>query len=430
MTPSEKLFDDNSAHRSLDRRQWLGWAAVAGLAGLGGCSQYTPETPLGKEDGSLRFPEKVSLRIINDRPPCLETPWNYYRHDITPNEAFYVRWHLQFLPTTVDLRTWRLRVGGHVERPLEFSLWDLRSLERSSVVAVNQCSGNSRSFLNPPVPGAQWNNGAMGNARWTGVPLGELLKKAGIKAGAVDVIFTGLDRSGFSGERLEPWQTGQEKPSTEKVPNVPDFVKSLPIDEARRRDILVAYEMNGESLPLLNGFPVRLVVPGWYATYWMKSLTEIAILPKKYEGYWMKPAYRIPTTPNAIETPSDLAKDTVPINRMNVRSFFVTPESGVRLNAGREHHLEGIAFDGGDGIRLVEISVDGGQNWRETNLGNDLGRYSFRRWRSSWRPEQSGTHQIMVRATSGSGEVQPLEVGWNRSGYMRNVVEKLTIEVV
>jgi sulfite dehydrogenase len=180
----------------------------------------------------------------------------------------------------------------------------------------------------------------------------------------------------------------------------------------------------------LNGFPVRLVVPGWYATYWMKSLTEIQVVPQQYNGYWMKPAYRIPTTPNANESPDRLAPVTVPINRMNVRSFFVTPESGVRLGVAQEHYLEGIAFDGGEGIRLVELSFDGGQNWREASLGNDLGRYSFRRWRSSWRPEQTGTHQLLVRATSGSGEIQPLDEGWNRSGYMRNVVEKLPVEVV
>jgi sulfite dehydrogenase (cytochrome) subunit A len=421
----------NPTRTSPDRRQWLRWAVAAGLAGVtGGCSQRTSETTEGKQEGSPRFPEKVPLRVINDRPPCLETPWNFYRHDLTPNDAFYVRWHLQFLPTTVDLQTWRLRIGGHVERPLEFSLSDLRSLERSSVVAVNQCSGNSRSFFNPPVPGAQWGDGAMGNARWTGVPLRELLKKAGIKAGTVDVTFAGLDRGGFAINPGEPWQTGQSKESTEKFPIVPDFVKALPIDEARRPDILVAYEMNGEPLPFLNGFPVRLVVPGWYATYWMKSLSDIRVVSQQYNGYWMKPAYRIPTTPNAIETPDHLSASTVPINRMNVRSFFVTPESGARLSAARQHDLEGIAFDGGDGIRVVEISLDGGQNWREASLGNDLGRYSFRRWRSSWRPEQRGTHQLLVRATSGSGEIQPLEEGWNRSGYMRNVVEKLTVEVV
>ena len=153
----------------------------------------------------------------------------------------------------MDLRTWRLRVGGHVERPLELSMEDLRRMEAVSVVAVNQCSGNSRSLFAPRVPGGQWMNGAMGNARWTGVRLGDLLRRAGLRAGAVQVVFDGLDEG--------------------PLPSVPDFVKALDVDHARQPEVLVAYEMNGAPLPMLNGFPVRLVVPGWYATYWVKALT-------------------------------------------------------------------------------------------------------------------------------------------------------------
>src|SRR5262249_39595013 len=163
-------------------------------------------------------------------------------------------WHLQYVPTTIDLGTWRLKVGGHVGRPLELSMDDLRRLPAASVVAVNQCSGNSRGLFEPHMPGAQWGNGAIGNARWTGVPLSELLDRAGVKAGAVDVTFAGLDRGGFS--------------------TVPDFVKSLEIRRARAPEILVAYEMNGQPLPLLNGFPARLIVPGWYGTYWVKALSD------------------------------------------------------------------------------------------------------------------------------------------------------------
>ena len=395
-----------------DRRQWLRWAA----AGLGaalpfGCSRRTEPAPAGADAAAaLRFPGKVPMRTLNDTPPCLETPWRFYRQDLTPAEAFYVRWHLQFIPTCVDLRTWRLKLGGHVERPLELSLDDLRRMPAGSVVAVNQCSGNSRGMFEPHMPGAQWGNGAMGNARWTGVPLRDLLRRAGVKSGAVDVSFAGLDRSGFR--------------------TVPDFVKSLAVDRALDPEILVAYEMNGEALPLLNGFPVRLVVPGWYATYWVKALTDVTVLAERFDGYWMSKAYRIPTTPNAVETPWHLAEQTVPISRMNVRSFVVAPGPGSRLRVGRECRLEGIAFDGGSGIGRVEVSLDGGGGWREVELAEDLGRFSFRRWHLSWRPQTTGEHRMLVRAVSRAGETQPAAAGWNRSGYMRNVVEEVSLGVV
>ncbi|MBV8314769.1 MAG: molybdopterin-dependent oxidoreductase, partial [Planctomycetaceae bacterium] len=199
----------------LDRRAWLRRVGAAGLAGLlpAGCARRPQGAP---PDAAtlIRFPQKIALRGINDRAPCLETPWQYFRQDLTPNEAFYVRWHLEAIPTRVDLRAWRLRVGGHVERPLELSMEDLRRMEAASLVAVNQCSGNSRSLFEPRMPGGQWLNGAMGNARWTGVRLRDLLRRAGLRAGAVQVSFDGLDEG--------------------PLPSVPDFVKALDVDHARQ----------------------------------------------------------------------------------------------------------------------------------------------------------------------------------------------------
>jgi DMSO/TMAO reductase YedYZ molybdopterin-dependent catalytic subunit len=358
----------------------------------------------------MRFPQKVALRALNDRAPCLETPWEYFRHDLTPNEAFFVRWHLEAIPTRVDLRTWRLRLGGHVERPLELSMEDLRQMEAVSLVAVNQCSGNSRSLFEPRVPGGQWVNGAMGNARWTGVRLGDLLRRAGLRAGAVQVSFDGLDRA--------------------SLPSVPDFVKALDVDRARRPEVLVAYAMNGAPLPMLNGFPVRLVVPGWYATYWVKALTHVTILDKPFTGFWMKTAYRIPATPGANESPTAHAQMTVPINRMNVRSFFVRPHLGAQVPAGQTCALEGIAFDGGHGIRKVDVSVDGGGTWSEARLGADLGRFSFRRWHAEWTPSARGEYRLQVRAVNNAGETQPAQPNWNRAGYMRNVIEEVRLTAI
>jgi DMSO/TMAO reductase YedYZ molybdopterin-dependent catalytic subunit len=404
---------------SVDRRRWLRRVGAAGLAGLlpAGCARKAPEAPPATRE-LMRFPQKVPLIVLNDRAPCLETPWRYFRTDLTPNEAFFVRWHLQAIPTAVDLRTWRLRVRGRVTRPLELSLDDLRRLERVSVVAVNQCSGNSRSLFEPRVPGGQWGNGAMGNARWTGVRLRDLLERAGLRRDAVQVSFDGLDEGG--------------------LPSVPDYVKALNVDRARDPDVLVAYEMNGEPLPMLNGFPARLVVPGWYSTYWVKALTDIHVLDREFVGFWMAPAYRIPVseraaqTPNlrqANETPGQLAARTEPITRMNVRSFFVRLEPGEEVRAGQPFTLDGIAFDGGDGIRTVEVSTDGGATWAQARLGPDLGRFSFRRWHSDWTPAR-GTHRLRVRAVTNSGEEQPAAANWNRSGYMRNVIEEMAVTAV
>jgi hypothetical protein len=278
------------------------------------------------------------------------------------------------------------------------------------VVAVNQCSGNSRSLFGPRVPGAQWRNGAMGNARWAGVGLAKVLRAAGVKKDAVQVTFDGLDEGPLA--------------------SVPDFVKALDIDHALQPEVTVAYSMNGEPLPALNGFPARLIVPGWYASYWVKMLHKITVLPQTYDGYWMAKAYKIPETPNGVESPTKLSDHLIPINRMNVRSFVTTPDPGSSLPVGQAGEIEGLAFDGGSGIRGVEVSVDGGATWTRASLGNDLGRYSFRRWRHRWTPGSRGDHSVRSRATAGDGSVQPDKEGWNRGGYMRNVVEEITVHVV
>ncbi len=368
---------------------------------------------LFEEAGALqrvKYPEKADLILLTDRPPQLETPLSYFRDDLTPNDAFFVRWHLSGIPTTVDLRSFRLEVGGHVSKPLSLSLNDLQSkFEPVSLVALCQCAGNSRSLFEPRVPGGQWSNGAMGNARWKGVRLKDVLDAAGVLPGAVQVGLHGLD--------VPP------------MPKTPRFEKSLEMDHARDGEVMIAYEMNGAPLPMLNGFPIRLVVPGWYATYWVKALSSITVLEQPLKTFWMDKAYRIPNNAEANEEPHQLSPVTVPINRMAVHSIFVRPEPEEQLSAGKSYQLEGVANDGGSGIRRVEVSKDGGHTWSDATLGKDLGKYSWRRWQTEWTPPEKGTYRLMVRATNNTGETQAT-AQWNRSGYQRDVIEHLDVVVL
>jgi sulfite dehydrogenase (cytochrome) subunit A len=359
----------------------------------------------------VRYPEKTDLILLTSRPPQLETPMKYFDRAITPNEAFFVRYHVFPIPLEVDLATWRLRVTGQVDRPLALSLDDLKTkFPRAAVTAVNQCSGNSRGRFAPRVLGGQWGDGAMGNAEWVGARLKDILAAAGVRQGAVQATFDGLDKPAF--------------------PAVPDFVKSLDIARiVEDPDVLVAYQMNGAPLPMLNGYPARLIVPGWYATYWVKNLSEIELVDHAFEKFWMKPGYRIPDTACGCVAPGTAPARTVPIHRMTVRSFVATPEPGTRLRASQATTLKGIAFDGGSGIREVQVSDDDGATWRQARLGTDLGRYSFREWSAAWTPSRPGPTRIMVRAVNAIGESQGREPLWNPAGYLRNVVERVDLRV-
>jgi DMSO/TMAO reductase YedYZ molybdopterin-dependent catalytic subunit len=356
-------------------------------------------------------PQKAPLLLLTDRPVQLETPRHYFSTPFTPNDAFYVRWHLDGIPNSVDLKDWRLQIEGNVAKPQTLSLPDLmHKFKAVSVAAVNQCSGNSRSHLQPRVPGGQWGNGAMGNAMWTGVRLRELLDAAGVKTGSVQVQFQGLETG--SG----PKGMGSSR-----------FLKSLDLTNSVLDECVVAYLMNGEPLPMLNGFPVRLVVPGYFATYWMKCLTWIRVLETADENFWMKPGYRIPDTPRGNTTPDDVKAgkvNMVPIARMPVRSFLVSPDGSAKIPAGMTVVLRGIAFSGYGRVTRVEVSDDGGKNWSAAKLGEDYGANSFRTWEASWTPKLAQKYSVTVRATDEKGNTQPDEPVWNPGGYLWNRIEK------
>jgi sulfite dehydrogenase (cytochrome) subunit A len=394
---------------TIARRGFLAGAG-ASLLSARALGQGTIVQPFANGERPLvRLPGKRPLIGLTARPPQVETPFAVFDEGLlTPNDAFFVRYHLSDLPTAIDPASFRLAIGGHVDAPLSLSLADLRrDFPVEEIVAVYQCSGYGRGFFAPRVGGGQLGNGAMGNARWTGVPLKALLDKAGVRAGARQVTFNGLDNP--------------------PIDTIPDFVKALDIDHARDGEVLVAFAMNGAELPFLNGFPLRLVVPGYYGTYWIKHLHETNVVDAEYDGYWMKTAYRIPDNDCACVEPGAKPDKTRPITRLNVRSFVTSHQDGAVVRGGSVA-LRGIAFSGGDGVAQVQVSVDDGATWQPARLGEDLGRYSFREWRLEL-PLATGKHRVKVRASTPGGETQPLEPRWQPPGYMRNVVETLTLEV-
>lgn len=403
----------------LSRRRFLCGAGALGLTALLGERALATEEreivlPFANGERPLvKYPQKRPMIRLTTRPPQLETPFSIFNEGvITPNDAFFVRYHLAASPPlSVDLDTFRVEIKGKVSNTLSLSMADLKTqFEPVEIVAVNQCSGNSRGLFEPRVAGGQLGNGAMGNARWTGVRLKDVLNKAGVAAGAKQVTFNGLDHA--------------------VIDKTPDFIKALDIDHALDGEVMLAYAMNSEDLPMLNGYPLRVVVPGYFGTYWVKHVNEITVIDDTFNGFWMNPAYRIPDNACACVEPGTAPKKTVPINRLPVRSFITSLENDGRVKTGRTVTIRGIAFDGGYGIWEVAFSEDGGRTWREAQLGKDLGRYSFREWTLPFTPKRVGDYVLKVRAVNRIGQSQPMEPLWNPAGYQRNVVETVHVKAI
>lgn len=355
------------------------------------------------------LPGKRPLIKRSFRPPNYETPVSYFREAFTPNDAFYVRWHTGV--PDVALADWRLRIAGPgVKSEREFTYDSLRrKFKTVEVAAVNQCSGNRRGLFNPHVAGVQWGFGAMGNAVWSGVRLKDVLEDAGLNASALEVVGDGAEAPALSS---------------------PDFVKSLPMWKALDPDTLIAFEMNGEPLPGWNGAPARLVAPGWTATYWIKALAELSVTDKPFDGFWMKTAYRVPKGMfGASGFESQDTEQNSPITAIKVNSLVVDPAPGAVLERGKRVEVLGIAWDGGSGIRNVEVSLDGGRTWRDAKLQRDLGRYSWRQWRHAIKPEQAGAMTVMARAHARDGSTQSETLVHNPAGYHHNVVQKADYHV-
>lgn len=393
----------------LSRRTLIAGAGTAALAapalaklggmidlGLPGGPSLRPTTP--------DFPGKRDMIVQRIRPPLLEAPMEAFREGtITPNDRMFVRWNWPF-PTEIKAAEHRVAVGGAVTKPVSLTLAEIASAgDVVEIVAVNQCAGNGRGLSEPRVTGTQWGNGAMGCAKWTGVRLKDVLAKAGVAEGAKRVRFAGLD-----------------VPLTD---GAPQFIKSLPLDIALRDDVLVAWAMNDEPLPILHGFPLRIVVPGWFSTYWVKMLSTIEVLTGEDESHYMAETYRWPTVP---VTPESKDFPTVPITAMPPRSFITSHSDGDTVAKGEPLTLEGFAFGGDAALEKVELV---GTGWSAAcELGPDEhGPYAFRRWRVTLPQVPQDLANIGAKANNINGLTQPDTLVWNASGYARNVIERITL---
>jgi len=399
------------------RRDFFKQAAlIAGSAAAGStvADADTTTHPIdNRKIADTAFPQKRPLITYSDRPPLLETPREVFANPITPNDLFFVRWHMPMIPTYINPHYFSIKIDGEVKQAVKITIDSLkRDFEPVEITSVLQCGGNSRSAFHPTAGGIQWGPGAMGCAKWKGVRLKDVLARAGLKKNASWIKFHGL-----------------EKPVYTKTDG---FVRALELDKLHDR-IIIAYEMNGEALPYLNGFPVRLILPGFYSDSWVKMLSSITVTSIKPKLHFMDHAYRVPDNDCECETPENLSPKTKPIEEMNVNSLIGYPTNGTKVKKEAELIVRGVAFDGGHGITKVEISTNGGTAWEEATLDDGAhGPYAYRSFRHTLKPIQTGTLTIMARATNTKGETQPFskDVKWNRGGYKYNGIDEVTVEVV
>lgn len=387
---------------ALSRRTF--WRRIVQI--LGGLALWRQVQPALAQPATSVETGPLTARVM--RPYDAETPVREFTSFLTPNHRFFVRSH--FGPPEPELiaeANWKLRVGGLIEHPSEFTFKDLKQFEQVTITAVVQCSGNGRAFHRPKAPGVQWERGAVGNAQWTGVRLRDVLAKAGVRPAAKHVQLQGADRP--------------------VVSSVPLFTRSIPLEKALHPDTLLAYEMNGRPLPLLHGAPLRVIVPGWMADSCTKWLTEVTIRADEANGYYMQTAYRVPVT--AIQPNSGLpGTSMVPVESMVVKSLIASPAEGAQVGQVPVT-VQGVAWSGEAPVTKVELSFDEGRTWEQARLVGEDEPYAWRQWQFLWRPKAPGAVTILCRATDASGQVQPQTSPSNPGGFLWNGWDRVTVTV-
>ncbi|MCI0664764.1 MAG: sulfite oxidase [Acidobacteria bacterium] len=397
-------FTKSSEETARPRRNFIKSAGMVGA--VIGLDHLLPNNPVFSVARDLiRGKEKLIVRSV--RPEDLETPVGLLNTWITPNDLFYVRHHSY--PAMIDeqgAKDWKITVAGEVERPLILTLDELKKMPQATVTVTLECAGNGRAFFDPPVAGIQWEKGAVGTARWTGVRLVDLLKKAGLKPSGKFVLLEGADKP---------------------VGKMPDFVRNVPLDKALHSDTILAYQMNGEPLPQLHGFPLRAVVPGWEGAYAVKWLNHISVIDQEYDGFFVKTAYRFPNKKIAPGASVD-QKDLIPLTGLIVKTLINSPLDGAKLAPGNIR-VGGFAWAGESSITRVDLSIDNGSTWVSARLGKERERYAWQSFEHQFEITKPGSYLIMSRATDDQGRVQPVAPNWNPSGYLWNVIERVRIDV-
>lgn len=389
----------------VSRRECLKFfVATLGASAVGHCLGSTSSA--AQDDPAGHDREALTVRVA--RPFDAETPVRDFMSFLTPNHRFFVRSHFgPPEPEKVEESHWSLNVGGAVGSPQAFTMNALRQLEPVTITAVLQCSGNGRAYHRPRVPGVQWERGAVGNAQWTGVRLRDVLKVVDVRAEAKHVQFQGADRPA--------------------VATVPLFVRSIPLEKALHPDTILAYEMNGEPLPLLHGAPLRVITSGWMAESCIKWLTDVVVQEREATGYYMETAYRVPRGADATAVGRN-AGSAVPVEVMPVKSLIVSPQNGQAINAG-PIVIQGVAWAGEAKVVKVELSMDEGNTWQTAQFMGDPQSYAWRQWQFRWTAKDAGTFTIVCRATDAHGEQQPVASPWNPGGFLWNGWDRVSVEV-
>ena len=351
--------------------------------------------------------KRSDMITLAARPQDLEMPITGFEDYITPIDHFFVRTHV-YVPK-VDAAAWKLQIGGEVATPLTFTLDEIRRMPAVEMIAVQECAGNGRSLFRPNVGGLQWSNGGVGNGRFRGVRLADLLKRAGIKSSAVEVLFDGED---------------------DPLGKMQDFRRSITARKALNENTLLAYEMNGQALPLQHGFPLRVIAPGWASDSWVKWVTTITVLDKEFDGFWMKSSYRKPEM--GIAPGSNFPADKmVPVTSLRVKSVIWSPLDGTPAMPGQPLTIRGVAWSGDSGpVTSVQVSVDNGRSWRLAELKPEqFTEFGWRQFQFEWTPTREGYFTVMSRASDGAGNTQTFAEEWNPAGYGWNLAPKAGINV-
>jgi DMSO/TMAO reductase YedYZ molybdopterin-dependent catalytic subunit len=337
---------------------------------------------------------------ITEEPLNAEAPLSALRSEVTPTNLHFIRSHFPF--PEVDGASWELAIGGAVHAPSRWSLPRLQKMESRSVVVTLECAGNGRTALDPVPEGTPWGRGAVSTARFTGVSLAKLLGKAEPRDGAVEVLFVGADEGETKTGAIEP------------------YARSLDLETALHPDTIVAWGMNGDALLPEHGYPLRLVVPGWYGMASVKWLREISLLNSDFRGFFQVDDYVI--------RGCESVPENTPVSRIAVNSMIVSPEPGETLRRERVE-IVGIAWSGDGPVESVEVSTDAGRSWTPATLGDAPSPWAHRPWRFEWRPTRPGVHTLAVRATDGADRTQPVHAPWNHLGYCNHAIQTVDVTV-